>query len=334
MANELTIYSGTPAYDRYIKVLSSRDVDLREMANVYGPYQVLFQRVPVRKILAADNVIFDLNPRIPHVWILMLIRKALRRPTTLWGHAFPRRGPSSASDAIRGLMRSMSDGLVTYTRSQAAELAELHPVKDIYTAPNALYFRNEIGFSENTTRTDIIYVGRLESSKKVLDLLMAFELIAHHLPDYCRLVIVGEGNLRSTLDKMVSDSPLGRRIKLMGHIDIYESLKELYGRAFVSVSPGYVGLSITQSFAFGVPMIISRHEPHSPEIEAAVENRNCVYFESDDVNALAQKILSVWQDRRLWCSRGAEIAHFCADEYSVEAMGEGIIRALKRGNDS
>lgn len=50
-----------------------------------------------------------------------------------------------------------------------------------------------------------------------------------------------------------------------------EDIYDVYANALVSVSPGYVGLSLTQSLSFGVPMLIAIDEAHVPEIDAALD---------------------------------------------------------------
>ena len=118
-------------------------------------------------------------------------------------------------------------------------------------------------------------------------------------------------------------------IEFKGHISDHDSLRALYGSAIASVSPGYVGLSLTQSLSFGVPMIISRNEPHAPEIEAAFEDVNCLYFETDNIDDLVDKIVDVYNKKHVWWERGESIKSLCQTTYSVERMARGVIEALE-----
>ena len=96
-----------------------------------------------------------------------------------------------------------------------------------------------------------------------------------------------------------------------------------------SVSPGAVGLSIVQSTAFGVPMIVARDEPHGPEIEAAREGENSVLVESDSPAALAGALREMAAQRDRWSARRGEIAADCAARYSAEAMAERMLEAIR-----
>ena len=225
-------------------------------------------------------------------------------------------------------MRRMADGLVTYTTTQASELRVRHTNKRIVAAPNALYREAEFAFDGETMRDTILYVGRLHKDKKPDLLVRAFGRSQAECSEL-RLVIVGDGDLSNDVKLLVESSPARTSIQLLGFVSDYQALRSLYSRAIATVSPGYVGLSITQSLSFGVPMIISRDEDHSPELEAAEEWVNCVFFQTDSVDDLSAKILDVAANRQTWRERGESIRSSCAAKYSVEQMAAGLIAALE-----
>ena len=325
--SSLNIYAGT-AQDPAIRVISQDDlrykvVDTRLLFN-----RVLVQRLPLKDHLFCRVLLLDLNPRIPHVWVLVLLRRILRRPTVLWGHAFPRAGKLARTEVLRRTLRSIASGLVTYTRSQAAELSQIHPNKTINAAPNALYPARDFIFDHSGHRDSFVFVGRLIVSKKPQILIEAFERVHSVRPDL-RLVIVGDGPEMSSLVKLARDSRYGRQIEFLGHVGDYQSLRTIYARAIASVSPGYVGLSVTQSLSFGVPMIVSRDEPHSPEIEAVEVGSNADFFETDDAEDLARILLQFASNGRFWQEQGDKIAADCRDKYSAEVMAAGLIKAME-----
>ena len=54
------------------------------------------------------------------------------------------------------------------------------------------------------------------------------------------------------------DLGIDRDVIFYGHVSEPSELRSVYGASVASLSPGYVGLSVTQSLGFGVPMIVSR----------------------------------------------------------------------------
>lgn len=75
-------------------------------------------------------------------------------------------------------------------------------------------------------------------------------------------------------------------------------------------------------------MIIADQEPHAPEIEAAIEGLNSLFFESDSVAALSDKLVEVAALRDYWCAKAGEIAERCVEKYSVEVMVDRMIQAI------
>jgi glycosyltransferase involved in cell wall biosynthesis len=285
----------------------------------------LWQSGMWRDVLRADVAIMEFNPRVLSVWPLLLVRKLLRKRTVLWGHAWPRLG-REANLLPRAVMGRLADAIVVYTESQARELREFLPGKPVFAAPNALYSASNMDAAcGHTTPTDFIYVGRLSPDKKPDLLLKAFIQAGDRLPRECGLIVVGDGSLRDQLMQTAKAEAGDRRIEFPGHVADQARLKELYARSLASVSPGYVGLSVTQSFSFGVPMIIARNEPHAPEIEAAIESKNCVTFDENDAGALADALVDVWNQRDKWTRARPEIVKDCAERYSVEVMVSGLL---------
>ena len=321
------IYTGDTYFDPAVRTRVVLPGHVTRVRNVFLVRRLLlWQRGAVRAGISAEIAVLELNPRILSVWVTLLVRRALRRRTVLWGHAWPRRGRGAATDRLRHLMRILADAILVYTETQARELAEVMPTATIVAAPNALYRASEIAPPEPLAATDFLFVGRLVPAKKPMLLLRAFAAAAHALVG-ARLVFVGEGLLLEPLQREAERLGVRARVVFAGHVGARLALAQIYARAVATVSSGYVGLSATQSFSFGVPMLVARSEPHSPEIEAAVEGENAVFFESDDEKSLADALIGVWRDSAEWAKRGASIAAVCRESYSVEQMADGFLRA-------
>ena len=293
--------------------------------------RLVWQRLP-RAVWTAEVVLAEMNPRILSTWVLLAFRRVIaKRRTVLWGHAWPKAGPGALSDRLRQLERRLASGLVTYTEAQRTELQARLPHKPVIAAPNALYPREAMKPAHTSDpTTDFVYVGRLIEAKKPRLLIEAFLQAVPELPADTRLVVVGDGPQRAELEALCTDFP---QVMFLGHVGDERALADIYARAIASVSPGYVGLSITQSLGFGVPMIVADDEPHSPEIEAAVEGRNAVFFPSDDRDALTQALGALARDRRQWAERRGEISRRAAAAYSVESMVGRLVYAMTGRGD-
>ena len=67
-------------------------------------------------------------------------------------------------------------------------------------------------------------------------------------------------------------------------------------------------------------MIVSKHENHSPEIEAVKEGENAIYFQTDNVDNLCEKILHMYEFRDKWIDKRKNIVKDCQTNYSIEVM--------------
>lgn len=323
--NSLELYVADAHLDPSVKTGIERS--LYQDTGIFRIASAVFvQHRYLMRALRAENLIVDLNPRSISAWILLVGRSINRRTRTLvWGHLYPRAGRDSLTSVARRIMRRLANGTISYTyQHRDAALQDL-PDQRVWVAPNALYDSSKMLVSrQNSERNSVIYVGRLASSKKVQLLVNAYRLVAIRNPKI-NLILVGDGAEAEALRQMASAYGLEHEIEFTGWINDVSQLQRLYGRSFCSVSPGFAGLGLTQSLGFGVPMVISETEEHSPEIELATSDCS-KWFETDSPESLADAILKFWDDR--YSLPLEEVAERTRNSYSAEAMAEGIKSAL------
>ena len=329
LGSAFRLYAGEHYFQKTIK--SDLKINkLRITNSFFFKRRLLFQYGSHwRELFKKNIIVIGLNPRIISNWIFLVLRKPLGLKTYVWGHAWPRKGPNSNTACIRHLMQRFASGTITYSEAQRKDLLAKYPKLRVLSAPNALYSHNEMGVFERPTDEvkNIIYVGRLVAAKKPLFLVKAF----HKLLDLdTNLIIVGDGPERKKIDEYVETHNLESRVQLTGHINNFDKLKQLYATSLVSVSPGYVGLSITQSFAFGVPMLISRNENHAPEIEAAKEGSNAIFFQADNQNNFCLKVEEIFKLKKVFLEKRKKIAIECKKHYTTEKMALPFVKLLRQ----
>ena len=283
-----------------------------------------------KDVILCKVLVMEMNPRILSNWATLIIRKILNKRTILWGHAWPRSGMQSKTDKIRKIMRDMGESIIVYTKSQKEELVAKEQHLVVNYAPNALYYKKEMKVDVSKlleSINNIIYVGRLTTLKKPLLLLQAFHRALPELEPNCNLIFVGDGEQKEILENYIQDNNgLLNRVLLTGHISDYSMLSELYSKSLFSVSPGYIGLSVTQSFGFGVPMLVSKTENHSPEIEAVDTGFNAVFFETDNLDSFKEAIIDIYKNKQKWIDSRHNICERCKEKYSINAMGDTFLK--------
>lgn len=288
-----------------------------------------FSKSLCRDLISENIRVVELNPRCLTSWLSLLSSLILRKGKTIvWGHLLNRAGEQKRFSA-RQLMLKLANGALFYTKGQmdAFRATSIGQSTISGYAPNSVVYADQVTHFSEAGR-DFLYVGRLVAEKKPLVLLNAFLLACEQGLDDSRLHFVGAGDQLEALQQRLGQSPFRDRVLLHGHNNDYAFLRELYKSSVCSVSPGYVGLSITQSLSFGRPMLISEHEPHAPEIEAFIPGFNGRFFHTDDAEDLARHLLAFYLERQLWATKSAELSAQVLEKYTYEAMARGYLALI------
>ena len=178
-------------------------------------------------------------------------------------------------------------------------------------------------------RRDILYLGRIETYQKGLDLLLeAFAAIADEIPQ--RLVIAGDGPDRDAIETMAVALGLGDRVRFVGWIPLDERFQWLAGAEFVAMPSRYesFGLVAVEALAVETPVVAF----DIPCLREIVGSDVGAIVPKDDVDALAKAMwmLSVDPDRRttLGAAGKAKVAHLTWD-LAAEAQG-AVYREMTR----
>ncbi len=321
-------YAGSAQFDASVRTGVTAGT-YRPVDNVYLlGRRLLVQRGTFLAGLLAGTTVVDLNPRSLTAWAVLAARAGLRRRVLVWGHVHPRAGRDSRTAGARRLMRTLADGTITYTVTDRDQVLATERAGGVWAAPNALFTSAMLTSPEvQRRRVDILYVGRLEAPKRVGLLVEAFALALPRLPSDTRLVLVGDGRERPTLQRRVDELHLGARVRFVGYCADVDPLRAIYAGAACSVSPGYVGLSLTQSLGFGVPMVVADDEPHAPEVELATA-ATVTWFRAGDADDLAEKLAAGCADPPGQAAR-RRVRSGVLRDYTAEAMAAGFLDAVR-----
>ncbi|VAW76714.1 hypothetical protein MNBD_GAMMA12-3540 [hydrothermal vent metagenome] len=165
------------------------------------------------------------------------------------------------------------DGVFVISPDMIPYLAEVHGDDKIHQVENGIdsivYVNKSV-----TRKKQIIGVGALKEEKGfncLIDSFSLFLIAAPYAHEY-KLVIVGEGLLRNTLQKQINDNGLSNFVSLVGHKTVNE-LVDLYNESEIfvlsSISEGFpkvlleaisCGCKIVSTKVGSVPEILSNYE--------------------------------------------------------------------------
>jgi glycosyltransferase involved in cell wall biosynthesis len=159
-------------------------------------------------------------------------------------------------------------------------------------------------------------VARLEAEKGHRTLLEAWPLVLAEVPS-ARLLIIGEGSERDSLEAQVASLGIEDRVVFTGR---REDVPAVTAALDVAVLPSYreaQGLSVLEAMALGRPVIASRVGGIPEMIEDGVSG---LLVEPHDCDALAAGIVRLLTDHPLAdmiAHRGHELVH---DRFCIELM--------------
>jgi phosphatidylinositol alpha-mannosyltransferase len=176
-------------------------------------------------------------------------------------------------------------------------------------------------------KRNILFVGRMEKRKGLAYLLRAYPLIKREMPR-TRLIIVGDGRLKSGYERYVEKSGL-EDVVFAGYVTNAE-LPRYYHSADVCCFPatgnesqGYV---LLEALAAGKPIVGSNIEGYASVVTHQIEGLLTLPKDSD---AIALSLVHLLADDNLRAAMGAR-ARLSAQQYSWDRVANRVLSYYER----
>lgn len=199
----------------------------------------------------------------------------------------------------------------------------------------------------------VLYTGRLDVQKGLLDLVDAWKTVADRFPGG-RLWLVGEGDDQEKIWRRIVAHNLNYQIIMPGSFD---DVTELLIAADYFVLPSYqegLSLSLLEAMAAGVPVIASnipgnrtllglsefqarekdegkidtRPGLHSPETDKFKRAPNGIPFDAGQPDQLARALIQVIEDPDPANKMAENAQQFVAENFSLEAMARSHLKII------
>jgi len=115
-------------------------------------------------------------------------------------------------------------------------------------------------------RNSILFIGTLYKEKNVNELIKAYSIAYQHNENIPDLIIIGDGDERSFLEKLVRDSGLHHKVSFVGKITDDLVLQDYFSKSLLCISPSQAGLSVLKSMGYGVPYVTHKEAITGGEI--------------------------------------------------------------------
>jgi len=174
----------------------------------------------------------------------------------------------------------------------------------------------------------ILFVGSLDGRKRNIELLEAFSIIIHKIPNGVSLAFVGDGPELAMLQDKADHLGLAKRVNFLGRKNSTNELKPLYNRALCSISYGQAGLSVLQSMGFGVPFVTLKDAISGGEITNIRHRHNGILLDPSPEH-LCQMLIEICNNENYARSLGFNAYQHYQEHCKLEHMVKGFVEAIQ-----
>ncbi len=165
-------------------------------------------------------------------------------------------------------------------------------------------------------------IARLSEEKGLIHLIAALLIISRQNAAM-KLVVIGEGTLRKSLETMVSDAGLSDKVLFAGYRDYaYNYLPYFHVFVLPSLTEG-LPITILEAMQAKIPIIASRVGGIPTVLE---DGETGILIEPGNPNALADAIMRVWSDPQGSLAMGQRARETALTKYSSRRMAEDYLR--------
>ncbi len=316
---------------------------LRGPTNVHRARASLAQHRPRRTIVFSSlDTAFEVS-RAARGPVLLGYNVLGNIPHGSWGRRFGLRywRPASWRNPVyegldRLAARTVVSGILAHSRYQESLYRAMGiPAERIRVVPHTIDFARLDAeaatappgpSSSDEGRPTVLFIGRLEPDKGVVELLRAAELASREVP--LTLQIIGTGRLARAVAEARARAPSTLRVETSHDVPVTELLGRIRAAAVV-VMPSWVelfGMVALEAMGLGRPLMASRHGGVSEIIRDGVDGLLIEPFDTDGFAASLRRVLG---DPALRERLGNRARERVAAEYEVHVVAPRFLRALE-----
>ena len=237
------------------------------------------------------------------------------------------------ADMLKLYFTNQKKSSIFYTQEAKESFIRLGVDKrTLFVANNTFNVEERIKCYDFNTKKSILFVGSLDKRKQNDFLIMAFNKIKDKISKKIILIFIGDGCEKDNLMLLVEKMKLKSRVFFEGQINDTELLKDYYKNAIVSVSFGQAGLSVLQSFGYGVPFMTKKNAISGGEITNIIHNINGVICE-DRMSSLQDNLFKLCVNLEFSRKLGKNAYNYYGEFCTITKMAEGFISAIENKKD-
>jgi glycosyltransferase involved in cell wall biosynthesis len=255
-------------------------------------------------------------------WIILMMGRLLGKDVSLWSHGFYGR-EKGIRRFIKKWYYKLASRVLLYGNHSKRIMIELgFDAARLPVVYNSLFYQKQLkirkqlegSFIEPIFKNGLpitIFVGRLTRDKKVELLIKALYSSIENGRIKFNILIIGDGQEKMNLVKLVNEYGLQEQVYLMGACYDEQQIARYFSVSDICISPGEIGLTGIHAMSYGVPVITHDDFGHQmPEFEAIRKGVNGDFFRRNDADDLSM-VIDRWLKR--YPSKSNVVRQHCYD---------------------
>lgn len=318
------IHSGTKK-----KIKNDNFTEIILPSKKIGPF--FFQKGLVHHIFNShyDIIIFTFDLRWIYSVLFLLFAKMNNTKFILWGAWLT---DSSIANKLRLYFLKKSQSSLFYTHKSRLDFVDLGLDKNkTFVANNTFHVKNRLKSFQAKNKFRLLNVGSLNFRKRNDLLIIAFANVIDKIPNEIVLTFIGDGDEKHKLVNLVRKYKLEKRVEFINKINNSNELSYYYLQSLCSLSFGQAGLSILQSFGFGVPYLTKTNAISGGELYNIVDSYNGL-LSTDCIKSFQKKIILFCNDEIFSKELGKNAFNYYSEYCTIHNMCQGFIDAIENTN--
>ena len=294
-----------------------------------GPF--FFQKGVIDAIIKShyDVIIFNFDLRWIYSVLFLFFAKKNNTKFVLWGAWLT---DSKIANKIRLFFLKKSQSSLFYTHRSRLDFVLLGlDKKKTFVANNTFHVKNRLELFKAKNKFRLLNVGSLNFRKRNDLLIIAFANIIDKIPEKIQLTFIGDGFEKKKLVNLVNKYKLEQRVQFIDKIEDSKILSYYYSEALCSLSFGQAGLTILQSFGFGIPYLTKNNAISGGELYNIVDGYNG-YLSNDCIESFQNKIILLCNNESLSKELGQNAYNYYSEYCTIENMYQGFVDAIENTN--
>jgi len=299
----------------------------------YPPYTVALGSEMVRISKNEKLDVINVHYAIPHATAAYLNREITGVPyvVTLHGSDVTILGSDPSYHPVNNHSVEQADAVTAVSDFMRREAYErLGVEREVKVIPNFVdsdIFKPDVCDSDivkQENETMIIHVSNFRPVKRVPDLIYAMKIVTKEQPN-AKLLLVGDGPDRHSVERLIDHLNLSRNIRLTGFRSDVANLMRCSDIGLLSSETESAPLTLLEGMSSGLPMIAT-NVGGIPEI---IENgMNGVIVPPKNPEAIANQIINLIKDPELRTQLGTKARETILEKYTSEKVVNEYIKVF------